>query len=58
MNKLSNINYKKHGINKKCKAPEYKPNAAENIRLHLTDSEITEIFILAQSTQMLCKKYI
>ena len=40
MNKLSNINYKKNDINKKCKASQYKPNAADSIRLHFTDSKI------------------
>ena len=40
MNILSNINHKKMAKNKKCKAPQYKPNAADGIRLHFTDSEI------------------
>ena len=31
MFRLSNINYKKMAKNKKCKAPQYKPNATDGI---------------------------
>ena len=51
MNILNNINHKKIAKNKKCKAPQYKPYAEDNMRLHFTDNKIayTYIFILFRS---------
>ena len=40
MNIIRNTNHKKNGKNKKCKAPQYKPNVADNMRLHFTDNEM------------------